>query len=366
MGLSALDLHDMNALARLAANPQGTGRDEIYLAVATLYRSQGPLLSERERSLMREILQRLARDVEMAIRIALAERLADDPQCPTDLILLLCDDSIEVARPLILRSRNLHDDDLLALVKSADAQRQTLCAARPHIGEPVSDALAQCGSETVLVALLRNVTAHIAGPTFEALVEKSRAMESLREPLAVREDLPLPLATRMCVWVSEELKSHILKTFAIAPEAVTAKVREASQAVASAPAAGEPPEGARRLIDKLHTAGQLKAGFLLRVLHQGQIDVFELAFAKLLHVDHPRMRAVLYESGPRPVALACRAVGIDRCVFSTVFNLSRQGRGLHTSLSGEERKDVEAVFDSYSRAEAHARVAGRTYSQKLQ
>ncbi len=128
--------------------------------------------------------------------------------------------------------------------------------------------------------------------------------------------------------------------------------------MASAPAAGEPPEGARRLIDKLHTAGQLKAGFLLRVLHQGQIDVFELAFAKLLHVDHPRMRAVLYESGPRPVALACRAVGIDRCV-SPPSTISRARAAACMPRSpAKSAKDVEAVFDSYSRAEAHARSPG--------
>ena len=49
---------------------------------------------------MREILRRLTRDVEMAIRIALAESLADDITAPHDLILLLVDDAIEVARPL--------------------------------------------------------------------------------------------------------------------------------------------------------------------------------------------------------------------------------------------------------------------------
>ena len=109
MGLTAHDMSDMGRLAQLAMNPQsGATREEIYLAVASLYRIQGAGLNTRERELMREILRRLTRDVEMAIRIALAQRLAEDTTAPHDLILLLVDDTIEVARPLILNSPAAH------------------------------------------------------------------------------------------------------------------------------------------------------------------------------------------------------------------------------------------------------------------
>src|ERR1700755_263042 len=109
-------MSDMGRLAQLAVNPNsGASREEIYLAVASLYRIQGAGLNNRERELMREILRRLTRDVEMAIRIALAQRLADDANVPHDLILLLVDDSIEVARPLILHSPLLTEKDTLRL-----------------------------------------------------------------------------------------------------------------------------------------------------------------------------------------------------------------------------------------------------------
>jgi len=348
VGLTAHDLSDMTRLAQLAANPQGTGRGEIYLAVASLYRTQAPQLSDRERALMREILQRLTSDVEMAIRIALAERLADDEDAPLDLILLLCDDRIEVARPLILRSRKLSDDDLLRLIADADEARQAACAARPHIGEPVSDALARSGAEPVLLALVRNMTARIAQPTFETLVEKSRQLPAMHEPLVQRRDLPLTLATRMCASVSDALKTYIV----VSPSSID----DAAQKIQKPPEAGS---GASKLVDKLAAGGQLRAGFLLRVLNQGQLDLFETAFAKLLNLDMPNLRRVLYDQGPRSVALACRAVGIDRCVFSTVFNLSRKAHGLYPSLTSDERADVESVFNAFTRPEAMARIRAR-------
>src|SRR6201999_2057447 len=153
VGLTAHDMSDMGRLAQLAMNPRdGASREEIYLAVASLYRIQGTGLNNRERELMREILRRLTRDVEMAIRIALAERLADDASAPHDLILLLVDDTIEVARPLILHSPLLTEADALKLIAGASLSHMEAVAGRPNIGFPVTEALAGCEAESVLVA----------------------------------------------------------------------------------------------------------------------------------------------------------------------------------------------------------------------
>lgn len=358
MGLSAQDLGSLTRLSRFAANPQSAPRNELYLAVASLYQSQAPQLSEHERGLMRDILQRLTGDVEMAIRISLAEKLADDDSAPPDLILLLADDRIEVARPVILRSRQISDADLLSLLDHAGEDHQAACAERPHIGEPVCEALARTDSEPVLIALVRNATAKIAQPTFATLVEKSRVIAALQDPLARREDLPADLATQMCGWVSDTLKQYIQTSHPTALPAAERGLAEAKQRVHTPPAPPmtQPAVSAIKLVDKLSAAGQLRAGFLLRVLHQGQIDLFDVAFAKLLRLELGALRHALYEEGPRPVALACRAVGIDRCVFSTVYNLSREARGLATALAAEERQEVENIFATFTKTEALGRL----------
>jgi uncharacterized protein (DUF2336 family) len=354
LGLTARDMSDMGRLAQLAANPQGTTREEIFLAVASLYRIQGNYLNERERGLMRDILRMLARDVEMAIRIALAERLADDSTAPHDLILLLADDSIEVARPVILRSPLLTEADVLRMIAQSGSGHHEAVATRAHIGEPVTEALVKLDAEPVLTALVRNVTARISPSSFETLVEKSKRIAGLQDPLAKRQDLPPALATRMCDWVSDALKTYITTNYRIAPVTLDKALGQAEQAVRSEPrtAKAQPAESAQKLIDKLATSGQLKAGFLLRVLHQGQIDLFDLAFARLLNTPLLDTRRKLYEAGPRPVALACRAVGIDRCVFATVFNLSRQARNQRPVLSSVELAEVQTVFNNFTKSGA--------------
>ena len=308
----------MARLAQLAANPQGTSREEIYLAVASLYRVQGNYLNPRERTLMGDILKRLTKDVEMAIRIALAERLADDASAPHGLIALLADDDIEVARPLILRNPLLTDEDALHLIAQFGTEHHEAIAGRPYIGETVSEELAKSDAESVLVALVHNATAKISNSAYETLVEKSRIFAAIQEPLARRPDLPPVLATKMCDWVSDALKSYITRNYRIAPARLSEALAEAEAFVRSERPGTPAAESQQKLVEKLAQSGQLKAGFLLRVLHQGQVDLFDLALARLIDVPVSTSRQRFYEGGPRAVALACRAVGIDRCVFTTI------------------------------------------------
>jgi hypothetical protein len=162
----------------------------------------------------------------------------------------------------------------------------------------------------------------------------------------------------MCEFVSDALKTYIARNYRIESGKLTEAVREAEQAVKREPEPprAEPATSAQKLIDKLALSGQLRAGFLLRVLHQGQIDLFDLAFAKILNIPLAALRHKFYETGPRSVALACRAAGIDRCVFATVFNLSRQARNLRTNLTQVELLEVQAVFMAYTKAAALAEM----------
>jgi uncharacterized protein (DUF2336 family) len=352
-------MSDMGRLAQLAMNPQGgASREEIYLAVASLYRIQGAGLNERERELMREILRRLTQDVEMAIRIALAQRLAGDATVPHDLILLLVDDRIEVARPLILNSPLLTENDVLKLIANAGAGHQEAVAARPHIGVPITDALTKCENESVLMTLVRNATARISDSGYRTLVEKSRALTGLQEALIRRPDLPPQLANSMCEWVSDALKSFIQTNYRMAPQLVETALADAVRVVKNPDSKDAPADSARKLIDKLAGSGQLKTGFLMRVLSQGQVDLFDLAFSRMLGVPVAGFRTAFYGGGAHTVALCCRAVGIDRAVFATVFNLSRQALGMPATVTGGDVATANLVFAGFSRQSAMDELHG--------
>jgi Uncharacterised protein conserved in bacteria (DUF2336) len=129
---------------------------------------------------------------------------------------------------------------------------------------------------------------------------------------------------------------------------------EATEALSHEPAGPKDPpaDSAQKLVEKLAASGQLKAGFLMRVLSQGQIDLFDLAFSRLLGIDLARFRKLFYEEGVERVALACRAAGIDKSVFATVFNLSRQARNETANLSRTDIDTASAVFSDFTKISA--------------
>jgi uncharacterized protein (DUF2336 family) len=329
--------------------------DEIYLAVTTLLQHQNGSIANHERILAADILKRLSKDVEMSIRIALAERLASDATAPHDLILLLCDDRIEVARLILARSPVLSDADLIRVIETGSDGHQIAVAARPAIGESVSAALARHACEAAVIVLLRNSDAKIDRSTFEHLSQRARKSPDLQEPLVDRNDLPRDLAQLLYVWVSGALRTALTARY---PEAAQMLGPAIVEAVATFQSDESPVTGAnaRKLVEKLHVSGQLRASFLIRVLNQGQMELFEYAFAALLGMELETMRKALYGDNPMTVALACRAAGIDRSVFLTVFTLSRHHRHVTAQLSDSDQKQIGAIFSQVPKTEALHRL----------
>ena len=214
MAMSAIDntndfRPDVQGLMNLADDKSVAGRTTLVGAVSDLYfsdlaRQEG--FGERETALMSDILHRLIRDVEMPVRRALAERLAAQEGAPADLVITLANDEIEVARPILMKSRVLADDDLIAVIRRRTIRHQLAIAVREQLREGVSEALVATGDDSVINTLLENDNAEISLKTFDYLVSQSRSRDGLCEPLLRREDLALDLAKKMYWWVSAALR----------------------------------------------------------------------------------------------------------------------------------------------------------------
>src|SRR5512137_1831558 len=76
-------------LFELARDKTVAGRQALTATVTDLFFARGAVLTDRERSLMTEILRQLINDVETTVRRSLAERLAQEKDAPRDLVLAL-------------------------------------------------------------------------------------------------------------------------------------------------------------------------------------------------------------------------------------------------------------------------------------
>jgi uncharacterized protein (DUF2336 family) len=338
---------EAEVLFALAREKTQAGREQLFSSVAQLFELSGSRLSDRERALMRDILRRLSHEVEMSIRQKLAERLANSPSAPRDLVVLLANDRIEVAHPLLAHSAVLEEPDLIEIVHARSVQHSLSIAVRKDITAALSDALIATGNEDVIVALLNNDDATLSSSAMDHLVAESERVDRYQQPLLRRGDLPPELARKMYAWVSESLRGYIVQTFKIDTAELDAALGAArDQALGETIAAGNPSQ---RLVDKLHAAGELGPAFLLKTLTKGEIALFELAFAKLTGLAPALMRRIIYEPTGEGLAMSCKAIGIDRSVFTTMFRLTRKAQEQPDALTPEQVARVQDLFETMSR-----------------
>jgi hypothetical protein len=80
------------------------------------------------------------------------------------------------------------------------------------------------------------------------------------------------------------------------------------------------------------------------------VTAFVAALAHRCRITQEVARRILLDPGGETLAIACRAAGIDRSTFSTLFLLSRQGRGRpeHPGIL----RDILAFYDLSSEQSA--------------
>ena len=88
-------LYDTHKLYKLAGDKSGEAKSELAGVVSDLLRGD---LNEREKDLVGDILVTLVRQAEKDLKMAIAERLALIDEAPSQLILELAYEEIEIAK----------------------------------------------------------------------------------------------------------------------------------------------------------------------------------------------------------------------------------------------------------------------------
>jgi uncharacterized protein (DUF2336 family) len=337
-------------LFELARDKTVAGRQALTATVTDLFFSRGAVLTDRERSLMTEILRQLINDVEMTVRRSLAERLAHQKDAPRDLVLALANDEIAVAHAILLHSEVLRDEELIEIIHHRTLEHQLAIAMRKSVSEQVCDALVETGDVGVIKTLLENNDATIASATMAYLVEQSKRVDTYQNPLLQRPDLGPDLAKKMYFWVSAALRKHILEHFAVDPgdfdDALEATVRD----LATRPEPVQQPKS-MQLADNLSDGESITPQLLIQSLRQGEVALFEALLARLTGIRLVLIRRLLFERGGEGLAIACRALRIEPPLFASIFLLSRKAR---QNDPPPERAEIRRILDFYEQTSPHS------------
>ena len=350
-------------LLTLAKTRAPADRERLLLAIAELCENAeivGQLDSAAVQALLNDIFMCLVVEAERDIRRRLADKLASASWAPRALVNVLALDDIEIAAPIIASSPVLQDRDLIRLLVDATIEHQIEVARRPDLSAIVVDAIVSEADPQVMTALATNDTANISHDAMARLVEVSRRITSLRPPLVRHPKLTTELAEQLYAWVGQSLRGAIVSRFKVDAEAldraIEAAVGESHRGhpeleTLSPPLqverSGEREEMERRLIAKLHDAGQLRPSYLLRALRENKLTLFEAALAKLGGFPHEQITLAINCDRTELLALACSSVGVDRSVFPTVLQLVRGLNGGRPQGRDEEANRALGVFAAH-------------------
>ena len=324
--------HDLTVLAKSRALAD---RERLIMAIVDLCaQSELSVRSSAVQALLDPIFLNLISDAEQQIRLRLAEKLAPAEWSPPKLINLLARDQIDIARPIIAASPVLNEADLVRLLAEGAIEHRIEVARRPGVGAAVVDDILAKAEPEVLTALAGNDTAMLTPMAMQQLVDASRQIASMRSPLVRHPRLTAEMAQQLYVWVGQMLRSAIVSRFRVDQReldaAIAASVKEAHSAARRGAAASVAPVGdeqeqmEKRLIAKLHSAGQLTPSYLLRALREHRLSLFETALAALGGYSSEAVRMAINAERPEMLALACAGVGVDRMVFGTILALVRE------------------------------------------
>ncbi|HVJ56008.1 MAG TPA: DUF2336 domain-containing protein [Aliidongia sp.] len=342
--MSALEEDDLDYLFELARDKTVAGRRALVATIGDLFFSQGEILTDHERSLMTEILRQLIHDVEISVRRALADRLAEQPSAPHELVAALAKDDIEVAHPLLVNSEVLQDMELIEIVRNRTLEHQLAIAIRKSLSEEVTDALVETENTDVVKTLLENPRAQISRKTMEYLVEQSQRVDTYQNPLLRRPDLEPDLAKRMYWWVSAALRTHILEHYEIDPSELDETMESAVRDLTAEPQAMQLSK-AVELAEKLWEEQQITPLLMLTALRDGEVALFVALFAKYTGIRLQLVHRMMFEEGGEGLCIACKGAGLDKSTFASIYVLTRKARGRDQISHLNEMAGILSLFE---------------------
>jgi uncharacterized protein (DUF2336 family) len=305
---------NVNRLLELAANRSRESRAELANAVIDFALPQEHRLTDQQRALIGDVMGKLVTTLELDLRRNLADALVRSKAELPELERMLANDEIEVARPVLEKSRFLRNADLIEIVKRRTDEHRLSIALRAAVGVEVADAIVDnTKNPDVLEALIRNEDAVLSRRAMEYLVAESKRVDRYQEPLLARSDLPVDLANKMYWWVAAVLRRRILRDFPIDPVTLDVALQEsARRAMAEVEDHQSAQARATRLAKRLMETGELTDVFLLRTLRQQRLNLFTASLAERAGVTFRTAWRVVSDRGLESFLVLAKAIGLGR------------------------------------------------------
>jgi hypothetical protein len=330
---------ELDGAARLVAS----ARARVAAAAADLRLPERDRLTEWQRRTILALLDRLVRAVEDDLRSALAERLPAGAH--EALHASLASAQVEIAGPL-LDDVPLREPALVALLlRRAEEHRLQMGAS----------------DNSLLVELAGSGDEAIAADAMALLVAQSRRLDSFREPLLLRTELPAELEHGLVWTVAASLRGYMVGAHDLPPPVADAALADAAGALLAGYDEGETFAAlAQRLVRGLDRAGRLDDRLIARMPGEGGLPLLLAALSTRSGLSADACWELIADPGARGAVLLLRAAGVSReAAGAILFALHGEGEGVLAEFDrfdGVDPADATALLSLW-RADPAYRAA---------
>ena len=320
-------------VARLLAEPSASVRAEVAGKLAGDI--DNPQLTDSELQIAHDVVRIMAKDVEMAVRLALSHSLRSATRLPHDVAVRLANDVEAVAQPILTESPVLTDADLIEIVQHGSAKKQEAIAVRAGVSEYLADALISSAGEIAVAALMGNATAHIGDQSLDKAVDRFAHSDRVKAGMVHREHLPVTIAERLVVMVSERLKAYLVSHHELPASLATDVVLQSRERATLHLSHGSSQQDLERLLAQMHRHDRLTPFLVLRAVCLGDMAFFETAMAVLAKVPVRNARILIHDAGPKGLTSLYEKSGMPPRLLPAVRVAVDVVRG--TEFDGGER-----------------------------
>jgi uncharacterized protein (DUF2336 family) len=308
----------LEQLSRLAVERDGERRRSLLNNVADLfYAPQNDVYTQSEHQVFAALVTRLLRDVDVPGRAAFSERVAPDARTPRDVALVLANDVIEVARPVLVHSPSLSEQDVLNIASMKSTEYRLAISQRPNISENVSDVLIKFGELDVAESLADNQTASISEDGYSRMSRMAVARPGLRHALSRREDLPLVTASEILPYLEPDAAAKLLAMMdvegAVELQSLIEKATPAFLAERAARARRR--INVRTLMTQVASSQVPLNDALSRLIEEGNALDLALGLSLVSGLPERQVTNAIVSVRMEPLAVICRALGVATRIY---------------------------------------------------
>ena len=322
-------------VTRLISERSSEARISILQKIIKAYESGH--LQTAESYLAEEILELLARDVDVVVRVKLSKALRQNPNIPRSTALTIAYDVAVVSVPFVQVNTSLNEMDLIQLIVSKVPHLQNAVACRSDITETISLRLVKHGTRQVVHTLMSNTTAKINEQTYHAVLRNFGHHEDITHAVATRSLIPLSVASALVDMVSDAVGTRLINQYRLSGR-TPLDVSEIITGNAALPYPCDDASEAEvlQIVFALHQQKRLRENLILRALESGDYKFFEAALSVRSGIPFTNVNALVRDRGSNGLLAIYRRAGLSECYYPSVRLNVDLAYGIHPIQSKPE------------------------------